>query len=39
MHHPWFERGVPGEHHPRDGSGNSERFYGTVDRYMRMRGW
>ncbi|WP_431313350.1 DNRLRE domain-containing protein [Streptomyces antnestii] len=39
LHHRWFARGVPGAHHPRDGSGNSDRFYGTVDRYMRMRGW
>ncbi|MFF1256011.1 hypothetical protein ACFVZT_04090 [Streptomyces sp. NPDC058321] len=23
----------------RDGSGNCERFCGTVDRYERMRGW
>ncbi|WP_443068228.1 hypothetical protein [Streptomyces sp. NBC_01280] len=23
----------------RDGSGNYERFCGTVDRYERMRGW
>ncbi|WP_415923894.1 hypothetical protein [Streptomyces scabiei] len=26
-------------HHPRDGSGTSERFYGIIDRYMSIRGW
>ncbi|MGW1552696.1 hypothetical protein [Streptomyces sp. NPDC002346] len=39
LHHRWFARGVPGEHHPRDGSGNSARFYGTINRYKSMRGW
>ncbi|MFD0346114.1 RHS repeat-associated core domain-containing protein [Kitasatospora aburaviensis] len=39
LHHRWFARGIFEEHHPRDGSGLSSKFYGTVDRYMRMRGW
>ncbi|MFI6447013.1 RHS repeat-associated core domain-containing protein [Kitasatospora sp. NPDC050543] len=39
LHHRWFARNVEGKHHPRDGSGHSAKFYGTVDRYMRMRGW
>ncbi|MER5555865.1 putative T7SS-secreted protein [Streptomyces sp. NPDC002793] len=39
LHHRWWNRGEFGSHHPRDGSGTSEKFYGTVDRYMRMRGW
>ncbi|MEU1423622.1 RHS repeat-associated core domain-containing protein [Kitasatospora sp. NPDC005751] len=38
LHHRWYARGITG-HHPRDGSGASQRFYDTVDRYMRMRGW
>ena len=40
LHHRWFSRGIKGgEHHPRDGSGLSDKFYGTVARYMNMRGW
>ncbi|MEJ8635624.1 putative T7SS-secreted protein [Streptomyces sp. MS2.AVA.5] len=39
LHHRWWDRGVMESHHPRDGSGNSDRFYETVARYMRMRGW
>ncbi|MEH0544157.1 hypothetical protein QA802_13995 [Streptomyces sp. B21-105] len=38
LHHRWFARGLT-NHHPRDGSGTSERFYGIVDRYMSIRGW
>ena len=38
LHHRWFKRGLT-DHHPRDGSGTSAKFYGTVDRYMKMRGW
>ncbi|MEV8554723.1 RHS repeat-associated core domain-containing protein [Streptomyces glaucescens] len=40
LHHRWFSRGIPaGTHHPRDGSGLSSRFYGTVARYKSIRGW
>jgi Metallopeptidase toxin 5 len=40
LHHRWYARGIPpGTHHPRDGSGTSEQFYNTVNRYLRMRGW
>ncbi|ROQ77021.1 RHS repeat-associated protein [Streptomyces sp. CEV 2-1] len=39
LHHRWFSRNLSGAHHPRNGSGNSARFYGIVERYMRMRGW
>lgn len=38
LHHRWFARGLTG-HHPRDGSGTSEKFYYTVNRYLGMRGW
>ncbi|MEV0533412.1 RHS repeat-associated core domain-containing protein [Kitasatospora sp. NPDC050463] len=38
LHHRWYDRGMAG-HHPRNGSGTSQRFYDTVDRYMRMREW
>ncbi|MFI0967750.1 DUF6531 domain-containing protein [Streptomyces sp. NPDC021080] len=38
LHHRWFKRGLV-KHHPRNGSGTSDKFYGIVDRYMRMRGW
>ncbi|MEU3202283.1 hypothetical protein ABZ702_00040 [Streptomyces cyaneofuscatus] len=39
LHHRWWSRGEFQSHHPRDGSGTSEKFYSTVDRYLRMRGW
>ncbi|MEU2246474.1 hypothetical protein [Streptomyces sp. NPDC019224] len=40
LHHRWYGRGIPpGTHHPRDGSGSSQRFYGTIERYKAMRGW
>lgn len=39
LHHRWWNRGEFQSHHPRDGSGTSEKFYSTVDRYMRIRGW
>ncbi|WP_233521407.1 hypothetical protein [Streptomyces triticagri] len=39
LHHRWFNRGIFSTHHSRDGSGSSGRFYETVDRYMRIRGW
>ncbi|MFF4349981.1 DUF6531 domain-containing protein [Streptomyces sp. NPDC001530] len=38
LHHRWWGRGLT-DHHPRDGSGTSDKFYDTVERYMRMRGW
>jgi hypothetical protein len=38
LHHRWFVRGLS-NHHPRDGSGTAERFYGIVDRYISIRGW
>ncbi|MEU5238653.1 DUF6531 domain-containing protein [Streptomyces lydicus] len=38
LHHRWWNRGMF-QHHPRDGSGTSRKFYETVHRYMRMRGW
>ncbi|WP_415923855.1 hypothetical protein [Streptomyces scabiei] len=38
MRHRWFARGLV-NHHSRDGSGATERFYGIVDRYMSIRGW
>ena len=39
LHHRWWDRGITESHHPRDGSGLSSRFYGTIERYERMRGW
>jgi RHS repeat-associated protein len=39
LHHRWWSRGIYESHHPRDGSGLSERFYDTVRRYQNMRGW
>ena len=39
LHHRWWARGIYESHHPRDGSGLSERFYDTVRRYQNMRGW
>jgi RHS repeat-associated protein len=39
LHHRWWSRGILESHHPRDSSGLSDRFYGTVARYMEMRGW
>lgn len=39
LHHRWFGQGNHADHHPRDGSGTSAKFYATVDRYLRMRGW
>jgi RHS repeat-associated protein len=40
LHHRWYARGIDaGTHHPRDGSGTSNLFYGTVNRYLSMRGW
>lgn len=38
LHHRWFARGLT-NHHPRDGSGTSDQFYGIVDRYKSIRGW
>jgi hypothetical protein len=38
LHHRWFARGLI-NHHPRDGSGALERFYGIVDSYVSIRGW
>ncbi|MEU9186215.1 DUF6531 domain-containing protein [Streptomyces sp. NPDC048484] len=38
LHHRWWGRGL-NDHHPRNGSGTSDKFYDTVERYMRMRGW
>ncbi|MEU0374038.1 RHS repeat-associated core domain-containing protein, partial [Streptomyces sp. NPDC006283] len=38
LHHRWWDRGIT-DHHPRDRSGTYHQFYGTVDRYLRMRGW
>lgn len=37
LHHRWWERGIY-EHHPA-GSAQESRFYETIDRYKRMRGW
>lgn len=37
LHQRWWGRGVY-DHHPR-GSVMEERFYDTIDRYFRMRGW
>ncbi|MFI1916382.1 hypothetical protein [Nocardia sp. NPDC020380] len=41
LHHRWWQRGILDGHHPRDGSNpeRTEKFYGIVERYMRMRGW
>ncbi|MFK0237753.1 ricin-type beta-trefoil lectin domain protein [Streptomyces vinaceus] len=39
LHQRWWDRGIYESHHPRDGSGLSQRFYGTVERYESMRGW
>ncbi|WP_203911402.1 hypothetical protein [Rhizocola hellebori] len=38
LHHRWVARGLS-DHHPRLGSGSSERFYSIVQRYMSIRGW
>ncbi|NHZ93855.1 hypothetical protein F2P45_33380 [Massilia sp. CCM 8733] len=37
LHHRWWERGIY-DHHP-VGSVKETRFYDTIDRYKRMRGW
>ena len=37
LHHRWWKRGLK-DHHPL-GSAKEKRFYKTVDRYMKMRGW
>ncbi|WP_266157646.1 LysM peptidoglycan-binding domain-containing protein [Dyella silvatica] len=37
LHHRWWERGVL-DHHPRGGA-KEFRFYETIRRYERMRGW
>ncbi|WP_424643010.1 hypothetical protein [Embleya sp. AB8] len=39
LHHRWFGQGNFTSHHPRDGSGTSDKFYEIVNRYLRMRGW
>ncbi|MFT3857804.1 MAG: hypothetical protein QM742_10020 [Aquabacterium sp.] len=37
LHHRWWERGIY-DHHPL-GSDKEARFYETIERYNRMRGW
>lgn len=37
LHHRWWARGI-NNHHPR-GSANEAKFYGTIERYKRLRGW
>lgn len=38
LHHRWWSRGIYSDHHPA-GSLMEHRFYETIDRYKRMRGW
>jgi hypothetical protein len=37
LHHRWWKRGIA-DHHP-IGSGEKSKFYETIRRYKRMRGW
>lgn len=37
LHHRWWKKGIF-NHHPRY-SYKEERFYETIEKYMRMRGW
>ncbi|MEW1659732.1 hypothetical protein [Streptomyces sp. NPDC093707] len=38
LHHRWWNRGLM-NHHPGYGEGTSDRFYATITRYFKMRGW
>jgi hypothetical protein len=37
LHHRWWKKGIY-DHHPA-GSALEKKFYDTIDRYFRMRGW
>jgi RHS repeat-associated protein len=38
LHHRWWRRGITARHHVA-GSAMEQRFYKTVERYKRIRGW
>jgi hypothetical protein len=37
LHHRWWKRGIRGDHHPVF-TLRAQRFYGTVNRYLKLRG-
>jgi len=39
LHHRWWERGEQSPHHSSDYVAEPEKFYTTIERYKRMRGW
>jgi hypothetical protein len=39
LHHRWWERGIASPHHASEHVEGQERFYETIERYKRMRGW